>query len=450
MNRADKRMQGLTAAISGLWRNWAVAVGLLTILAVCAPLVPRQWLAPINIVFFLALQWMHSAMRKRDVPSCSRLIQEVSAVILVTALFVVALHFFARGKELYEVTGQPFLADSPLIAILVTAPVASIVTLVFLLRRSEPLVCQKCKVRYGNVIEHGFVGKLFRREFLYQTRMLFALSVLLSVIEWGYYLVHYVNINLNKADFFFFVWLPLALYVLSLVYLGCRYYSLWVYYCHNDEDGMVAKPSASTLRYLILNEDKLFISIVDTGMKFGNGARMKHFDTPAVIRTSYSENENIHNAIRLFEQSTGIRDAVIRLAYTSPDTITYQNVFHYFAFLPDSEAIIDSKIEGEWLTWGHLRQMAHQKLLSSVLVSELNRIYKVAMAWKTYDEQGRRLYSIKHYRPTFRLRDIKNWEVDFDDPHWLIISKNNQDSFWYPIRRLFNKRMRRKKRAAEQ
>lgn len=448
MNRADKRKHGLTAAIFGLWRNWAVAVGLLTVLAVCAPLVPRPWLAPMNIAFFLALQWMHSNMRKHDVPSCSRLIQEVSAVILVTALFVVGLHFLARGKELYELTGQPFLADSPLIAILVTAPVATIVTLVFLLRRSEPLVCQKCKVRYGSVIEYGFVGSLFRRELLYQTRMLFALSLLLSVIEWGYYMVHYINTNLSRSDLFFFVWMPLALYALSLIYLGCRYYSLWVYYCHNDEEGMVAKPGASTLRYLILNDDKLFINIVDTGMKFSNGAKVKRFDTPAVVRTSYSEKENIHDAIRMFEQYTGIRDAVIRLAYTSPDTITYQNVFHYFAFLPDSEVIVDSKIEGEWLTWGHLRQMANQKLLSGCLVSELNRIYKVAMAWKTYDERGRRLYSIKHYRPTFRLRDIKNWEVDFDDPHWLIIAKNNQDSFWYPVRRLFNKRMR-KKRAVE-
>ena len=154
----------MTAAIFGLWRNWAVAVGLLMMLAVCAPVVPRQYLAPLNVVFFLALQWLHAVMRRSDVPSCSRLIQEVSAVILIAALFVVGVYFFARGEDMVELNGQPFDMDSPVIEILVVAPVTTVVTLLFMLRRrSEPLVCQKCKLRYGNVIEHGFIGELFSR-----------------------------------------------------------------------------------------------------------------------------------------------------------------------------------------------------------------------------------------------------------------------------------------------
>lgn len=91
---------------------------------------------------------------------------------------------------------------------------------------------------------------------------------------------------------------------------------------------------------------------------------------------------------------------------------------------------------------GNLRQLAQQGLLGRDLVSELMRIYKVAMAWKTYDEKGRRLYVIKHYKPTFRLRDIRKWDVDFNDYHWLAVDRTNEDKFWYPIKRLFNKRMR--------
>ena len=181
--------------------------------------------------------------------------------------------------------------------------------------------------------------------------------------------------------------------------------------------------------------------MVDTGLKFNNGAKVKRFDTPAVVKTQYYERENIHNAIRLFAETTGISDAEIRLAYSSPDGITYENMFHYLAFLSDSEEVVDSKIGGEWFTWGNLRQMASQHLLSNDLVSELNRIYEVAMAWKTYDYRGRRLYSIKHYKPTFRLRDIKNWDVNYDDHHWLTVARDNQDSLWYPLKRLFNKRM---------
>lgn len=443
MFNSSKRREGMTVAIYGLWRNWAVAVGLLTVLAVCSPIVPRQYLAPLNVIFFIGLQWMHSALRGREVPSCSRLIQEVSAVMIVTGIFVIGLYFFARGEGLHELNGQPFDVNSPVIGILVTAPVAAIVTLLFLLNRREPAVCQKCKLRYGNVIEHGFIGDLFRREWRYQTGLLFALSVLLSIVDWGYYLTNYVNINLNRADSFFFIWMPLTMYVLSLVYLGVRYYSLWVYYCQNDEGHLVETQSSSTLRYLIIHGDKILINMMtDTGRTFANGAKVKRFDTPAIVRTQYCDHENIHSAIKLFREHTGIADAEIRLIYTSPDEVTYQNMFHYFAFLPDAEEIADSKIEGEWLNWGHLRQLAQQRLLGRDLLSELNRIYKVAMAWKTYDERGKRLYAIKHYKPTFRLRDVKSWDVNYDDGHWLTVDRMNEDNFWYPVKRLFNKRMR--------
>ena len=104
--------------------------------------------------------------------------------------------------------------------------------------------------------------------------------------------------------------------------------------------------------------------------------------------------------------------------------------------------MLDSKIEGEWLKWGHLRQLAQQGILSPDLVTELTRVWRIAMAWKTYDEGGRRLYPIKNYKPTFRLRDIRSWDVNYDDTHWLTVDRTNQDKFWYPVKRLFNKRMR--------
>jgi len=435
----------MTVAIFGLWRNWAVAVGLLTVLTVLAPIVPRQWLAPVNIFFYIVLQMVHSELRKRDVPSCSRLIQQVSVVMVVTAVALILLYFFGRGENVYEITGQPYDINSPVIVILITAPVASFVTLFYWLNRREPAVCQRCKRRYGNVIEHGFVGGLFRQEWRYQTAMLFVLSFVLMIVDWGYYLLHYVNTNLNRADLFFFIWMPLSMYVVSLIYLGIRYYSLWVYYCQNDEGHYVEKPGVTTLRYLIISGDKLFLNFYPTDAMYANGAKVKRFDCPVVINTSYHERENLVEADRLFKTETGMNSADIKFAYSSPDAITYQNMFHYFAFLPNTDEIGESKLEGEWFTWGNLTQLASQGLLSRDLVSELKRIYDISMAWKTYNEDGKRLYNIKHYRPTFRLRDIHSWDVDFNDHKWLDVSRHNEDKFWYLFRRLFfgKVRMRR-------
>lgn len=428
----------MSAAIVGLWRNWAVAVGLLMVLTVLAPVVPRQWLVPVNVIFYVLLQMYHAQLRRRDVPSCSRLIQQVSAVMLVTAIVLVVLSFLSKGDNLHELTGQPYDMNSPLIVILITAPVATVVTLCYWLNKREPLVCQQCKMRYGNVIEHGFVGDLYRKEWRYQTKLLFMLSLALSVVDWGYYLLHYVNTNLNRADLFFFIWMPLAMYVLSLIYLGLRYHSFWIYYCQKDEEHFVERPGSTMLRYLVICNDKLLLNFYPTEAHYANGARVKRFDTPVVARLPYHERENMGEAVRIFKEITGIGDAEIRLAYDSPDAITYRNVFHYFAFLRDDAELMDSSLEGEWLTWGNMQQLAKQGILDRDLVSELQRIYRIAMAWKTYDSEGRRLYKIKHYRPTFRLRDLRNWEVDFNDYRWLKVARNNQDSCWYSLRRLFS------------
>ncbi len=437
MFRSSQRREGMSAAIFGLWRNWAVAVGLLTVLTILAPVVPRQWLAPVNILFFVALQFVHTELRKRDVPSCSRLIQQVSAVMLITAVFLVCLYFFDRNGDLNELTGQPYDISSPSIVILVTAPVATAVTLWYWLERSEPLVCQKCKMRYGNVIEHGFVGDLFRREWRYQTGLLFILSLGLSVVDWLYYMLYYVNTNLNRADLFFFIWMPLAMYVLSLVYLGMRYYSLWVYYCKNDEGHFVERPGSTTWRFMVIAGDKVLMNFYPTDTFHPNGSKLKQFDTPAVVHTDYRERDNLGEATRLFAVCSGINDAEIKPAYSSPDSVTYQNMFHYFAFLRSPEEVGDSKLEGEWMTLGNVLQLAQQCLVNRDFVAEIQRIYRIAMAWKTYDRYGRRLYKIKHYRPTFHLRDLRNWEVDYNDHRWLNVARHNEDKFWYPLRRLF-------------
>ena len=89
----------MSAAIYGLWRNWAVAVGMLTLLTMLAPVTPRMWLAPINVLLYLALEWCRRYFRRGPVPVCSRLNRQVSVVILVTAIALVLLSIYERDGE---------------------------------------------------------------------------------------------------------------------------------------------------------------------------------------------------------------------------------------------------------------------------------------------------------------------------------------------------------------
>lgn len=437
MFHINERKQGLSAAIFGLWRNWAIAIGFIAILSFVSPLIRQTWLAPVCLVLYFALQGVRSVMKNQEVPVCSRLYQEVSTILLVVTL-VVAFRTLVTGADgAFELTGQPVSRHTPIMGILVSAPVMAIVAAVYLMKRTEPLVCQLCHIRYGNVIENGFIGKLYEREWRYQTKLLMFLALAVGVIDWVYYLVMYININLNRADYFFFLWLPFVAYIASLIYLGWRYYSLWMYYCHNDETKLVSDPSSTTIRYIVICDDRILVDIRQTKANYENGQIVKRFDTPARYSLPYTERFDVGRAIQIFRQSTGIRDFEVRPLYESPDNVTYRNIFHFFAFLKSPREIVDSKLHGEWMSLGELRQLIAMKLISVDLSSELTRIYRIAMAWKTYDRDGRRLYKIKHYRPTFRLKDLKAWEVDYNDGHWLDVGKNNEDSHFYRLRRFF-------------
>ena len=215
MFHSHQRKEGLSAAIFGLWRNWTIAIGFLAVLSFVSPLISQAWLAPVCIALFLGLQWVRAVMGNQDVPVCSRLYKEVSVIILVITCVVLVRYFLTGGEGAFELTGQPVNSNGPLFGILISAPVTALVTAFFLLQKREPLVCQLCHLRYGNVVKNGFIGTLYQREWRYQTRLLMGLALLLGVVDWTYYLSHYINVNLNRADYFFFLWLPLALYVIS-------------------------------------------------------------------------------------------------------------------------------------------------------------------------------------------------------------------------------------------
>lgn len=434
----------MSVAIFGLWRNWAVSVGFLTLLTLLAPFLSHGWLLVTNIVVWTALQQVRKNLRSRRVPSCARFMEEISKTILITTL-VVAFFYIAEkfGVHFKELSGEDFTIDSPMLIVLISSPIVAIVCACFLYARSEPLVCQQCKLRYGNVIENGFVGSLFRSEWRYQTRLLMWLGIGLTIIDWGYYGLHYVNVNLNKADYFYFLWLPLAIYVLSLIYLGSRYFSAWMLYCQHDEGKFVSTPGTTTLRFLMINGDHIFINGNPNSVGQNSFPRRRSFDTPAKVRISYRERENTHEAQRLFESQTGIHNAEVRLIYTSPDPVTYQNFFHYFAFVDEPSAADNARIKGEWISLGELTQMINRKLVVRELSQETNRIYRVAMAWKTYDKEGRRLYNIKHYRPTFRLRDLRGWDVDYNDPAWIKVGECNEDSPMFRFNDFFKKLTRK-------
>ena len=86
-----------------------------------------------------------------------------------------------------------------------------------------------------------------------------------------------------------------------------------------------------------------------------------------------------------------------------------------------------------------MSELINNKEMAPLFSAEFIRLYTIAMAWKTYTADGKRRYLIRNYVPTFRIRDIKNWDVDYNDIRWLDVARNNQDVPMYGLRRFWRR-----------
>ena len=59
--------------------------------------------------------------------------------------------------------------------------------------------------------------------------------------------------------------------------------------------------------------------------------------------------------------------------------------------------------------------------------SEIHRIYTIMVTSKLYDVKGRRKIGDKGYVPSFTMEELRTVDVDFNDSHWMMLSKFNKD-----------------------
>lgn len=436
MFRAGQRREAITYYIFSLWRNWGVSLGVSCLILILSPEVSKSLLPVITFALVVGMFLFIRGNRKSKNPTCFRIPYMVTLVMLATAVLMVLFNLYEHTME-YEWTGQPINHMQPFIAILVMAPLYTAISALYMVKGGmNRYFCRECTAQTGSSMERGFMGKILSQEAVFQTRMLFYLSLFTTVIEWAYYFIYFNNVNINSPDTFFFFRVPVILYILSVIYLGFRYYSMWVYYCHNDELGIIERDSVSSLRYLVVSGDTLYLKKSDRVGDKDYG----EYDTPARVRIPYREKVTDYDARHNFKMLSGVSDCFMRFLFENSNLCTLNNSFHYLCYLDDRSEIDDSRISGgEWLPLNVIDRLMREKGLSHDLSAEVMRIYRVAMAWKTYDANGRRLYKIKHYHPTFRLRDIKDWDVDFNDRNWLMVAANNEDRPFFKARRLWQK-----------
>lgn len=424
------------SAIILLWRNWTLCVGIVMAIVVMAVEMPLRWLPVAVFSLELVVYAMVRRNRATVAPTCYLLPFVMTRVLFWSGTVIVILNLCA-SSGLYDSLFATWQYEMPFIPILVIAPVMVAVTAWAAKLKYSIGFCVDCRMRHGTPAERGFLGRLFSQEGAVQVRSLLIITSALCVVCYLYYFFAYLDAGFSSSDMFFFVWLPVIFYGVSIVFMGVRYFGLWAYYEHNAPLLEFGKPSATTIRFLIFTSDSIFLTDKTdmTGANDGDSL----YDTPAVLLFPYRHKPPINEERRYFRDLSGIDDFEIRFMYVSCITGSGSKVYHYIVTLENEKAVEGSRLEGSWFSMQAVELMLNQWRLNPMLAAEIYRLYTVTMAWKTYDRAGRRRYAIKNYRPTFHLSDIVNWDVDFNDPHWLYVATNNQDSRFYSIRRLWRR-----------
>lgn len=422
------------AYLNGMLINWIVICAAIILPIILAPFISRQWSPMVRLFEIFVLIAYIQSNRMRSKPICMRSVYVMISVMIVTAVITLGFNLshvhwlFGPDSETTSRLHNDALNHLPHIKILITAPVMAIVALFNIWSGRRSAFCLECRSRYAFATDDGFIGHLLRQESAYQIRNIFYIGLFLSIVEWIYYWVFFINVNINTPDNFIFTILPCAILLLSIIYMVKRYMGFWAQYnaiCARDNNC----DAHTQLRYMVISDGMMLLTDAEKCAIEGTAV-----DTPAIVNLQNTPNVSEDTARRRFEELSGIKNFSIRYIYRSSGCNAPTTVIHYVVTLDSPSETDGTPIEGSWYNAIHIDRLINNKQTSPQLTAAFKRIYTVTMAWKTYDVDGHRLYPIKNYRPTFRLKDFNDWNVAYDDPQWINVAVNNQDNIMFHLR----------------
>ena len=421
-----------------VWLEW-MASSAAILAVILTPLLLRPIWTPfvaavLEVTFYSAVR--HG--RNARTPRCMLPMFITTRILFWSAITMLGVLVIHHNLHPDEIVSLGINRDIPFIPALIIAPIGVVVCYWMLWRGSSFPFCVDCRLRFDSPAERGFLGLLFSQEGTAQIRVLLTGCILITVSAWPYYLVKYVNESLTDADRYFFFGIPAALWAIAAIYMSLRYLGIYRYYSQDLEGSMHRRGPVTRARFLIIHDNKLLVRVPDHSHDADSIIDLSRIkaDTPAEMSLPFRRDLPLSEAESYLEAILPITGANVRFLYSNTEWNVDCNMFHFIVNVDDSTAskLTETVKGGMWVTLHQYNDMLRAGGIDSILASEIHRIYTVSMAFKTYDSRGRRLYPIKHYRPTFHLSDVINYKVDFNDRLWLHVARCNQDQPLYRLR----------------
>lgn len=413
-----------------MWLNWVVAYG-----AVMLPLVFSLF-APLSLLPFVALAEVYAlaVIRRNDavsvVSGCAVLTDLAMRTLVWTAVVMIVINLLCTDWMIPTVWHlKVYNSEIPFVASLIVFPTLFLMCALLLGLGVGDRRCREYQRRHGFNAGDNVAGVLYYREARYQAMVLMGISVVMGAVELWYYFARYINANFNDPDRFFFIYMPLVVYLLTLVFMYGRYQSMNEL-CNALADGNRQPRRTTKVRFLIFHNGDLWL----------HRGKDDRWDTPAESVLPSGDTPGEHQMRLLCTELTGLENFNMRYCYTNRGFASNTKVVHYAVSIDDKAALGGSdEARSRWFNAYDLDRALGTGQLTPMLANELYRIYTMTVAWKTYHSDGRRRYAIKHYRPTFRLADLMHWDVDYDDETWFGVWRHNQDKPFYRLRRFWNR-----------
>lgn len=421
-----------------MWKN--LTVGLVTLIATLtiSKLLP-SYVSPVVALVCAAFLYVYIFN--------SRISRETSCMIVPYSLLycLMAYAFLSiLANVLYAwrvrvIPQELVFFTSPFIPSLLLCPVCFVTLFIMKLRQRSLHICSDCKMRSTSGGTNPFVANLLTRESHFQLRNLILLFGVLSVCIWSYYLVFYVNININARDWYIFTWLTVIFFVLDEVYYIARYYNLYLDLQENNEiitpeelSDMTAK---TYLRFYVICGNNVFI---DPHGVEKNSPYKEVYDTPFFTKRTMNGITS-SEVKKIISRMTGYDNGELRFFYgRKADNMGKHSILRYFYFLDgDVSDYQNMNVEGEWMDFEKIKYLytTNRGKLAQLAVTDTTRLATIILTEKTFDEDGFRKSKIKMYSPTFNLIDVRNSEIDFQDDKWIEISMFNSDTPMFRLKK---------------
>lgn len=434
------------------WRS--LSVGLLTLVAVMAlSLLLPFYLSPIIAVAATAgLYTLIYNNRIKPTESCMLVPYSIFYTLITYAFVSIIVNVLWLWGIINPKLIPPELIflNKPFIPSLYLCPCAFVTLVVMYLRRNSLGICRECRIAHGNRSERGRMGAIFFHESHFQLRNMAFIFGLLSVLIWAYYLFRYVRIDVSARDWYVFTWSVIIVIVLDEIYFIARYVNLYLDLRENDEiisDEEIQDLSAKTyLRFYVCCGENL---IVDTHAIDPATPYREMIDTPYVTHRSVN-GISVSEVRDIIERMTGFKGGELRFLYGRRSTdLKNHCILRYCYVLPgDVSQYNDLKVQGgEWMSFEKLKHIYSTTpgLLTPLAAADISRLASIVLTYKTFNEKGYRRNKLKSYKPSFKLEDVMNPELDFQDDKWIRISTFNSDVPFYSLRRWWRNRRSRQR-----